>query len=62
MAEQPTEHKSNKDELFIARLAQAYQIKTKPGLEKLKKFLTDTPEYKYNLRITQGSHRLLHAG
>lgn len=38
--------KSNKDEIFINRLASAYQIKTKPGLEKLKKYILDNQDYK----------------
>ena len=42
-----TEHpKSNKEEIFINRLASAYQIKTKPGLEKLKKYILDSNDYK----------------
>lgn len=33
-------------EIFINRLAAAYQIKTKPGLEKLKKYILDNNDTK----------------
>lgn len=33
-------------EIFINRLASAYQIKTKPGLEKLKKYILDNNDTK----------------